>query len=65
MKKYTVQRPLTVWVETVVRAGSPDHALDLADEDFRAGEYTELHGTFDINYDKHWLQNEDGEVSYL
>jgi hypothetical protein len=35
MKKYTVQRPLTVWVETVVRAGSPDHALDLADEDFR------------------------------
>lgn len=63
--KYTVQRPLTVWVEVVVdEADSLDEALDKADEMFRDGDYTELHGTFDINYDKYWTQDEFGAVKY-
>ena len=64
--KYTIQRPLTVWVEVVVdEADSLDEALDKADEMFRDGDYNELYGTFDINYDKYWSQDELGEVKYV
>ena len=64
--KYTIQRPLTVWVEVVVdEADNLEEALEKADEMFRDGDYTELNGTFDINYDKYWSQDEFGKEAYV
>jgi PII-like signaling protein len=64
--KYTIQRPLTVWVEVVVdEADNLEEALEKADEMFKDGDYIELDGTFDINYDKYWSQDELGKVAYV
>jgi hypothetical protein len=64
--KYTIQRPLTVWVETIVEDfDTLEDALEVADENFRNGDYIELDGTFDINYDKYWSQDELGKVAYV
>jgi len=64
--KYTIQRPLTVWVETVVEDfATLEDALEVADENFKNGDYIELDGTFDINYDKYWSQDETGKVAYV
>lgn len=64
--KYTIQRPLTVWVEVVVdEADSLEEALEQADVMFNDGDYIELDGTFDINYDKYWSQDELGAVKYV
>jgi hypothetical protein len=64
--KYTIQRPLTVWVETVVEdLETLEDALEVADENFKNGDYIELDGTFDINYDKYWSQDETGAVKYV
>ena len=64
--KYTIQRPLTVWVETIVEDfDSLEDALEVADENFKNGDYIELDGTFDINYDKYWSQDELGKVAYV
>jgi hypothetical protein len=64
--KYTIQRPLTVWVETVVEDFETlEDALEVADENFKNGDYIELDGTFDINYDKYWSQDETGAVKYV
>jgi hypothetical protein len=63
--KYTVQRPLTVWVEVVVdEADSLDDALDKSEQMFKDGDYIELHDTFSIDYDRHWVQDETGEENY-
>ena len=64
MMKYTVQRPSTSWLEVVVRADNPDHALEIADEMFRDGNYLVMEQTYEIDYKKHWLQSQEGEVSY-
>jgi hypothetical protein len=64
--KYTIQRPLTVWVETVVEDfDTLEDALEVADENFKNGDYIELDGTFDINYDKYWSQDQTGKVAYV
>lgn len=64
--KYTIQRPLTVWVEVVVdEADNLEEALEQADVMFNDGDYAELDGTFDINYDKYWSQDELGAVKYV
>lgn len=64
--KYTIQRPLTVWVETIVEDfDTLEDALEVADENFKNGDYIELDGTFDINYDKYWSQDELGKVAYV
>lgn len=63
--KYTVQRPLTVWVEVVVdEADSVDDALEKSEKMFIEGDYIELHDTFSIDYDRHWVQDAIGEVKY-
>lgn len=64
--KYTIQRPLTVWVEVVVdEADNLQEALEQADEMFRDGDYIELDGTFSIDYDRYWTQDELGKVEYV
>ena len=62
MKEYRVQRPSSVWVQTKVEANSFEEALELADEQFSDGDYTELDDTFELDYDGYWIEDEDGEV---
>jgi len=62
MKEYRVQRPSTIWIQTTVEAESFEEALELADEQFESGEYRELEDTFDIDYDRYWIEDEDGET---
>ena len=62
MKEYRVQRPSTIWIETTVEANSFEEALELADEQFESGEYREIEDTFDTDYDRYWIEDEDGEV---
>jgi hypothetical protein len=59
---YRVQRPSSVWIETTVEADSFERALELADEQFSQGEYQELDDTFEVNYDRYWIEDEDGET---
>lgn len=63
--RYTIQRPATIWIETVVEADTQEQAFELADEDFNNGEYVELHGTWSINFDRHWIQDPTGKVEYV
>ena len=60
--EYKIQRPSTVWVEVEVEAESLDRAIELADEQFVAGEFTEIDDTFSINFDRYWSKNELGEI---
>jgi len=62
MKDYRVQRPSTVWIETMIEADSFEEALELADCQFYDGQYTELDDTFEVDYDRHWIEDEDGET---
>lgn len=59
--KYRIQRPSTVWVETVVEADNLEQALDLADEAFVNGNFEEIDDGFSINYDKFWSVDENGK----
>jgi hypothetical protein len=59
---YRVQRPSTIWIETAVEADSFEQALEKADDQFYDGDYKEVDDTFDIDYDRHWIEDEDGEV---
>ena len=63
--RYTVQRPTTVWIEVSVEADSEQEAMDMADELFDSGDYQTLDQTYDINYSKFWIQDEDGGVRYV
>jgi hypothetical protein len=60
--EYRVQRPSVVWIEKTVEANSFEEALEMADEEFESGEYKELDDTFDIDYDRYWIEDEDGET---
>jgi hypothetical protein len=62
MRDYRVQRPSTVWIETRVEANSFEEALSLADDDFYSGDYEQVDDTFDVDYDRFWIEDEDGEV---
>lgn len=64
MPKFTIQRPATIWIETVVEADNLDEALHLADDDFSNGEYIEIDGTWNVDFDKYWTQDEKGETTY-
>jgi alkanesulfonate monooxygenase SsuD/methylene tetrahydromethanopterin reductase-like flavin-dependent oxidoreductase (luciferase family) len=61
MNIYKVQRPTTIWVQAIVRATNLDQALEIADEVFIAGEFTELDDTFTVNYDRYWVQKNDND----
>ena len=60
--EYKIQRPSTVWVETTVEADSLEMAIELADEQFVEGEFTEIDDTFSINYDRYWSKDELGQI---
>ena len=62
--RYTIQRPATIWIETVVEADSLEEATDLADEDFNSGDYAEMIQTWSINFDRIWTQDETGKETY-
>lgn len=62
--RYTIQRPATIWIETVVEADNLDEAIDLADEDFNSGDYVEMIQTWDIDFDRIWTQDQTGQESY-
>jgi hypothetical protein len=62
MKEYRIQRPSTVWIETTVEADSFEEALEKADEQLYEGDYEEVDDTFDIDYDRFWAEDEDGET---
>jgi len=59
--EYRIQRPSTVWVETVVEADNLEQALELADEAFYEFEFEELKDTFEIDYDRFWSKDENGK----
>ena len=58
--RYTIQRPATIWIETVVEADDINLAIELADKDFNSGEYVEMIQTWDIDFERYWIQNETG-----
>ncbi len=60
--EYRVQRPSTVWIETVIEADNFKEALELAEENFREGDFTELDTTWEIDWDRHWITDEKGNI---
>jgi hypothetical protein len=60
--EYRVQRPSTTWIETKVEADSFEQALELADDQFYEGDYEEVDDTFDIDYDRYWIEDENEET---
>jgi hypothetical protein len=60
--EYRVQRPSTTWIETTVEADSFEQALELADDQFYEGDYKEVDDTFDIDYDRYWIEDENEET---
>ena len=60
--KYRVQRPTTVWIEATVEAEDFDQALELADKEFKNGDFTELDDTWETNWDRFWIEDETGET---
>ena len=62
--KYTIQRPVISWIETVVEAEDLDEAFELADTKFQKGDYLEIDGTWEIDYERFWSQDESGKEVY-
>lgn len=60
--EFTVQRPTTVWIQATVEADNLEDALELADESFGEGDFTELDGTWEVNYDRYWAEDENDIV---
>jgi hypothetical protein len=60
--EYRIQRPSTIWIETTVEADDFDDALELADKDFQNGDFIEVDDTFEVDYDRFWAKDEDGET---
>ena len=58
MMRYTIQRPTTSWVSTIVEAETLEEALKLADQNFYEGEYKEDEETFDIDPKRYWAVDE-------
>lgn len=62
--RYTIQRPSTIWIETVVEADTLEEARELADKDFDSGDYLTMEQTYEIDYDRIWIQDENGREYY-
>lgn len=62
--KYTIQRPSTIWIETVVEADTLEEARELADKDFDSGDYLTMEQTYEVDYDRIWIQDETGKEYY-
>ncbi|CAB4141797.1 hypothetical protein UFOVP419_27 [uncultured Caudovirales phage] len=61
MKDWRIQRPASIWIETTVEAETLEQALELADEDFSAGDYQEAQDSCEVSWSKYWAEDEDGE----
>lgn len=62
--KYTVQRPFTEWAEVVIdEADNIEHALELADKEFEDGNFISVEMSYSLDYDRYWVQDENGNVS--
>ena len=62
--RYTIQRPSTIWIETVVEADTLEEARELADKDFDSGDYLTMEQTYEVDYDRIWIQDENGREYY-
>lgn len=62
LKEYKVQRQATYWIEATVHAESIENALEIADEEFKDGDWVEAPDSFEINEDRYWIQTHDGLV---
>lgn len=63
--RYTIQRPATIWIETIVEdSATLEDALTMADEHFEQGDYIELQGTWDIDDSRYWTQDQNGQEKY-
>ena len=64
--KYTVQRPVVMWIETEIESAEDyNQALDLADQKFAKGDYVEIEMTSAIDYERYWIQDETGKEFHL
>ena len=61
-KDYRIQRPVVMWIETKVEAETLEHALDIADEQFTKGDYTEDPYSSEIDWSRFWAEDENGET---
>lgn len=62
LKEYKVQRQASYWIETTVHAESLESALELADDEFKDGDWIEAADSFEINEDRYWIQTHDGLI---
>jgi hypothetical protein len=62
--RYTIQRPSSIWIETVVEADTLEQARELADKDFDSGDYLTMEQTYEVDYDRIWIQDETGKEYY-
>jgi hypothetical protein len=62
--RYTIQRPSSIWIETVVEADTLEEARELADKDFDSGDYLTMEQTYEVDYDRIWIQDETGKEYY-
>ena len=62
--RYTIQRPSSIWIETVVEADTLEEARELADKGFDSGDYLTMEQTYEIDYDRIWIQDENGREYY-
>lgn len=61
--KYIVQRPTIEWVQVVIdNADNLEHALELADEVFKFGEYEYIDNTWVMDYYRYWVKDENDNV---
>jgi hypothetical protein len=60
--EYRVQRPARIWIETKVEADSLEQAIELADEKLSNGDFREAEDAFEIYWDSHWIEDEQGKT---
>ena len=60
--EYRLQRPSSIWIETVVEADNFDQALELADQQFRNGDFSELDTTWEVDFDRYYITDETGNT---
>jgi hypothetical protein len=61
--KYIVQRPTIEWVQVIIdNADNLEHALELADEVFKFGEYEYIDNTWVMDYYRYWVKDENDNV---
>jgi hypothetical protein len=62
LSEYKVQRQVSHWIETTVKAHSLENALEMADAEFADGEGVEAENSYEMNEDRFWIETHDGLV---